>query len=91
MALKSVSTFLQRPPASAYDQAKQLLEQHRRAKVGAALERGGPVAEAIAECAFAAKADWEFQEVCARLEQLGESTMSVGHWLGRYHSPRQQA
>lgn len=73
-------------PKSAYDQARELLEQHRRLTVGAALERGGAVGEAVAELAFAGKSEWTLEEVEARLEQLFESTMKIGTWIGRYHT-----
>src|SRR5690606_28952550 len=48
------------PPRSktAYEQARELLERHRRMTVGAAVERGGDVGEAVAELAFAGKSEW---------------------------------
>lgn len=75
-------------PKSEYDQARELLENHRRVTVGAALERGGPVADALAELAFAGETHWTYQEAKARLEQLQQSTMPVGQWLGRHHPER---
>lgn len=81
-----MSTFLQHPPKTGYQLAKELLDRHRRMTVGDALQRGGPVADAIAELAFAARTDWTYEEAVERLEQLQQSTMPVGQWLGRHHS-----
>lgn len=75
-------------PKSEYELAKELLDRHRRITVGAALERGGPVADAIAELAFSGQTDWTYEEAIARLEQLQQSTIPVGRWLGRHHSSR---
>lgn len=73
------------PALTNYQQAKALLEKHRGAQVGATIDRGGPIADAIATCAFEGQPHWDYQDVLERIEQLRTFTMSVGHWLGRFH------
>jgi hypothetical protein len=79
------------PAVSDYDQARALLDKHRGMQVGIAIDHAGAIGDAIATCAFEGQQHWEYHDVLERIERLRTFTMTVGHWLGRYHSPRAMA